>query len=159
MFNIHVQRNIDKPIDEVFSLLSDHANYAQFKGVDKSSLIKQGHPNKNGVGAVREIVAGKSLLHEQIVKFEPPQHLQPELASNKQKVAMLGYQIVFSKPLPYNHIMGEINLSQIDNTTTVTWTSKGYITWPIIGPLFFDKQIQKNGARAFGSILKYIDTH
>ncbi|MFT4652677.1 MAG: hypothetical protein ACJA0G_001928 [Kangiellaceae bacterium] len=153
MFNISVERTIKKPIEQVFELISDHANYSQFKGVDKSSLVKEGSENKNGLGAIREIVAATGTLHEEIVRFEPPRDNQ----ANGTKTALIGYKIVFSKPLPYDHRLGEVHLTQSDDKTHVRWISKGTITTFLLGPLYFDKQIQKNGARAFGSILKYID--
>ncbi|GBL04309.1 SRPBCC family protein [Glaciecola sp. KUL10] len=142
MFNISVNRIIDKPIQVVFDALSDHANYQTFKGIDKSSLIKEGSEDKNGLGAVREIVAGNSTLHEEIVTYEPP--------------TKLGYKITYSKPLPYDHQVGEITLEEKDGQTHVTWCSKGHITIPILGTWYFDKQIDKFGSRAFGSILKTI---
>jgi hypothetical protein len=156
MFNISVERKINKPIKDVFEILADHANYKKFKGVDESSLITTGITYPNGVGAIREIVANGATLHEEIVKYEPPEMS----ASNTKRKAVIGYKIVYSKPLPYKHELGEVHLSEIGtNTTYVKWISNGTITTPILGKWFFDKQIQKNGSRAFGSILKYIDTH
>ncbi|WP_371195703.1 SRPBCC family protein [Glaciecola sp. SC05] len=143
MFHIQIQRQINKPIEEVFSAISDHANYDSFKGVDESRLIEEGADDKNGLGALREIVAGKSVLHERIVKFERP--------------FQLGYLIEYSKPLPYQHELGLISLSETEGGTLVKWESKGHINIPILGSWYFDKQIQKHGARAFGSILKSID--
>lgn len=138
-----MQRKINKPIAEVFAALSDHANYSRFKGVDESRLIKLGELEPNGLGAVREIVAGGSTLHEEIVKFDPPN--------------TLGYRIIYSKPLPYAHEFGEITLQEVDGKTHVTWLSRGSIKIPLFGPWYFDKQIQKHGGRAFGSILKSIE--
>lgn len=144
MFSIQVERTINKPIADVFAVISDHANYAQFKGVDASSLLLEGKDERNGLGAVREVVAAGSTLHEEIVAFQPP--------------SLLAYKIIHSKPLPYDHQLGEVKLvAKDDNTTHVTWRSKGHITIPLLGNWYFDKQIQKHGARAFGSILKYID--
>ena len=142
MFSIHVERVIDKPIHDVFAMLSDHENYAQFKGVDEANLLVHGKDDKNGLGAVREIIAGGANLHEEIVAFEPPYKL--------------GYKVIKSKPLPYDHQLGEITLKEIDGKTHATWRSKGHITIFLLGSLYFDKQIQKNGGRAFGSILKQI---
>lgn len=142
MFSIQVERIIDKPIDFVFAKLSDHANYAQFKGVEASNLIVEGKLEKNGLGAVREIIAGGANLHEEIVVYEPP--------------FKLGYKVVKSKPLPYDHQLGEITLKEIDGKTHATWRSIGHITILVLGSLYFDKQIQKNGGKAFGSILKQI---
>ncbi|MFW8591343.1 SRPBCC family protein [Glaciecola sp. 2405UD65-10] len=142
MFSICVERVIDKPIQEVFAALSDHENYAQFKGVDESNLIVEGKFDKNGVGAVREIIAAGANLHEEIVKYDPPY--------------TLGYKIIKSTPLPYDHELGEVTLREENGKTHATWRSKGHITIFLLGSLYFDKAIQKNGSRAFGSILKQI---
>ncbi|WP_395341279.1 SRPBCC family protein [Ningiella sp. W23] len=144
MFNIYVQRQINKNINDVFAQLSNHAAYDQFKGVDAAALLERGSETPNGLGALREIRAGKSVLHERIVAYEPPN--------------LLAYKIEYSKPLPYKHELGEIRLEENEQGTLVTWRSKGIIAIPILGPLYFDKQIEKFGARAFGSILKTIDT-
>lgn len=143
MFHIQVKRQINKPIHAVFEVLSDHANYDQFRGVDGSALLEEGSKETNGLGALREIKAGKSVLHERIVTFERP--------------FKLDYLIEFSKPLPYQHEFGRIRLSENDDGTLVTWESKGHIGIPLLGTWYFDKQIQKFGGRAFGSILKSID--
>lgn len=153
MFNICVERTINKPIETVFELISDHANYSQFRAIDKSSLVNEGAQNKNGLGAVREIVAAGATLHEKIVRFEPPS----DSSQGDNKTAVLGYKIVFSKPLPYDHHLGEVHFTQLGDKTHVKWISKGTITTFLLGRFYFDKQIQKNGSRAFGSILKHID--
>jgi uncharacterized protein YndB with AHSA1/START domain len=143
MFSICVERLINKPIQEVFDALSDHGNYSQFKGIDESNLIVEGVSDKNGLGAVREIIAGGANLHEAIVKYEPPY--------------TLGYKIIKSNPLPYDHQLGEVTLREDNGKTHVTWRSKGHITIFLLGTFYFDKAIQKGGSRAFGSILKQID--
>ncbi len=143
MFSIRVERLIDKPIQVVFDAISDHANYQSFKGVEQSTLIKEGKDDVNGLGAVREIKAAGSVLHEEIVAYEPPYKL--------------GYKIIYSKPLPYDHQLGEVTLSEQDGKTLAVWRSQGRITIPILGSIYFDKQIDKHGSRAFGSILKAID--
>jgi uncharacterized protein YndB with AHSA1/START domain len=142
MFSICVERVINKPIQDVFDALSDHENYARFKGVDESNLIVKGTSDKNGLGAVREIIAGGANLHEQIVAYDPPY--------------TLGYKIIKSTPLPYDHQLGEVTLREEDGQTHVTWRSKGHIKIFLLGSLYFDKAIQKGGSRAFGSILKQI---
>ena len=143
MFSIHVERTINKPIEKVFAILSDHANYAQFKAIERSNLLIKGKHETNGLGAVREIISGGSNLHEEIVAYEPPYKL--------------GYKVVKSKPLPYNHQLGEITLKDKDGKTHVTWRSQGHITIFLLGSLYFDKQIQSVGSHAFGSMLKQID--
>ena len=143
MFSIHVERTINQPIEKVFAILSDHANYAQFKAIEQSNLLVKGSDEPNGLGAVREIISGGSNLHEEIVAYEPPYKL--------------GYKVVKSKPLPYDHQLGEITLKDEGGKTNVTWRSKRHITIFLLGSLYFDKQIQNVGSRAFGSILKQVD--
>ena len=109
MFSIHVERTINQPIEKVFAILSDHANYAQFKAIEQSNLLVKGSDEPNGLGAVREIISGGSNLHEEIVAYEPPYKL--------------GYKVVKSKPLPYDHQLGEITLKDEGGKTHVTWVS------------------------------------
>ena len=70
MFSIHVERTINKPIEKVFAILSDHANYAQFKAIEQSNLLIKGKHETNGLGAVREIIrtfTKKSLLTSRLI--------------------------------------------------------------------------------------------
>lgn len=143
MFHVVAKRQLAKPIEEVFEALSDHANYKRFKGVDDSILLEEGKEEPNGLGALREIRAGKSVLHERIVEFKRP--------------TRMAYVIEYSKPLPYDHELGTISLSSNEDGTLVVWESKGHIDIPFLGRWYFDKQIQNIGGRAFGSILKSID--
>lgn len=50
MFKIKVERIVNKPINEVFEALSDHANYALFKAVGVAKLLTEGDNERNGVG-------------------------------------------------------------------------------------------------------------
>lgn len=143
MFSIRVERQFNKSAEEIFAVLEDHANYQNFRAIDKSTLLENGTQETNGLGALREIVAGKSVLHERIVEFKRPHRL--------------AYIIEYSTPLPYQHELGLISLSEIATGTLVVWESKGHINIPLLGNWYFDKQIEKIGSRAFGSILKAID--
>ena len=58
MVNIRVEYVLDKPIDEVFDALTDHANYKRFTGFTDSQLLEAGHDEPNGKGALRLLVAG-----------------------------------------------------------------------------------------------------
>lgn len=143
MFNIHVERIINADIEDVFAVLTDHANYENFRGVDKSVLVEQGDEATNGLGAIREISAAGQVLKEKIVGYEYPIRFE--------------YKIIESSPLPYEHLMGIVELSREAEGTKVVWRSRGRIKIPILGKLFFDKQVQSKGGRAFGSILKQVE--
>ena len=59
--------------------------------------------------------------------------------------------------MAYNHQLGEVTLKEQDGKTHVTWRSVGHISIFLLGSLYFDKQVQNVGSRAFGSILKHIE--
>ena len=60
MRSIHVTHSIPAPPEAVFDLLTDHAGYERFRGVDGSELVREGGPAPNGVGALRRIRARPS---------------------------------------------------------------------------------------------------
>lgn len=142
MYYVKVERQIAKPIDEVFTLLVDHANYAQYPGVVSSTLLEPGSHEINGEGALRYIDAGKIQLTERIIGFDRPHRM--------------AYHIESSKPFFIELEKGEVSLSQQGELTHVTWISQGRIKVPLIGPLL-DKLLTNQFARGFGAILKAID--
>lgn len=143
MFNINVKRQLSANIDDVFKMLAEHQEYAQFKGIEASILLTQGENEPNGKGALREIRSAGHVLRERIVEYAPP--------------TKLGYLIEYSKPLPYRHEVGIITLETNENGTEVIWQSRGRIAIPLLGKYYFDKQIERIGSRAFAGILKQID--
>ena len=62
MFKIKVERIVKKPIDEVFEGLSDHASYGSFKAVGVAKLVNEGDEERNGVGALRDLLSFGSEL-------------------------------------------------------------------------------------------------
>lgn len=143
MFRIRVERLINKDIDTVFALISDHENYQQFRGIDRSVLLTAGSQHKNGVGAFRHIVSGRFEIFERITAFKQPHRMD--------------YHIERSRPLPIRHDKGEIVLSEESGATRATWISEGHVTIPLLGNWFLDSYIQKNVAVQFASIFKSIE--
>jgi carbon monoxide dehydrogenase subunit G len=143
MFHIRVEKLIKKPAEEVFEFLADHENYSQFPGVDESELLEHGQEEKNGLGALRRVVLGAIKLEERITAFDRPHKLH--------------YLIEKSKPIPFLHDKGEIQLIEEGGQTRVIWMSEGHINIPIIGGLIFDKMIDKQGAAGFMETLEWID--
>lgn len=120
MRTIVVKHTIQAPIEQVFDLLADHAHYDQFPGVRKSALIRNGKPNKNGIGAIREIDAGKAWFREEITAYQRPTRMD--------------YLIVRSFP-PVQHRGGSVQLQKVGSATEVTWTSTVRLKVPLIGDL------------------------
>lgn len=144
MFKIKVERIVNKPIDEVFEALSDHASYGLFKAVGKAKLLNQGDNERNGVGALRTVQTGAFKVWERITAFERPTHMQ--------------YHIEKSRPIKIAHDKGSIDLKDLgDGTTQVTWVSEGRVVVPLIGRLL-DRKMQKQGTIVFNSMLKSLES-
>jgi uncharacterized protein YndB with AHSA1/START domain len=141
MQTIVVKRHIKAPIEKVFDLLSDHANYKDFPGVKDSELVKKGKPHKNGVGAVREIDAGTAWFREEITAYERP--------------VRLDYLITKSRP-PMEHKGGSVRLQSTSEGTEVTWSSTLRIRIPLVGGLL-TRLVAPQLAKAFAGTLKNVD--
>lgn len=143
MFNIKVERHVNKPIEQVFSAIADHANYGSYPGVKSAQLLIGGDKEPNGLGALRKVEVGPFTLCERIVAFEPP--------------FLMRYQIEHAKPFAFDHELGEVKLAEDGEGTLVTWTSIGHLRVPILGTLVLDKIMNKKGAAGFAAILKAIE--
>lgn len=147
MRTIVVKLTLQAPIERLFDQISNHAGYTALPGVRKATLVKNGRPNKNGVGAVREVDAGLLWVREEITAYQRPRRLD--------------YQIVSSRPR-LEHRGGSIRLKKTASGTEVTWTSTFRVAAPLLGrlltPLFaaqlargFKAGLQEFGRRAAAS--------
>jgi uncharacterized protein YndB with AHSA1/START domain len=120
MQTISVRHTIRAPIEKVFDMISDHANYKQFPGVGDSRLLKLGSPTKNGVGAVRQIKSGLARFTEEITRYERPTRFE--------------YLITGSFP-PLRHQGGTVRLEKTPDGTLATWTTTMEAKIPLLGRL------------------------
>lgn len=120
MPTINVVRELNAPIDKLFAILTDHANFASFPGVDASELTKQGTPAPNGTGAQRKLKIGAATIIEDIVGFE--------------ENALLEYRISKITPKLIHHKIGRQIFEDLGGgRTKVTWTSELEPAVPLIG--------------------------
>lgn len=141
MQTISVRQTIRAPIEKVFDLISDHADYKQFPGVSDSRLLKLGSPTRNGVGAVRQVKSGLASFTEEITRYERPTRLD--------------YLISRSFP-PLRHQGGTVRLEKIPDGTLVTWTTTMEVKVPLLGRVLtpvFARMLSK----ALAGILHDID--
>ena len=144
MFKVNVQRVINRPVDTVFSILSDHAQYTRFKGITAASLVQRGHSEPNGVGAIRLIESGWFKFREVITEFERP--------------LQFAYHIEWSRPLRIVHELGLLEFEAINSEQTqVVWRSEGHMQTPVLGRFLFDPLVEKQLHKAFGAMLKSIE--
>ena len=138
MKTVTVTRTINAPIEKVFDLLADHANYKVNFGVKGSKLLREGKPDRNGLGALRWIDAGIMQFEEEITHYDRPRR----------------YDYLITKcSMPLEHQGGSIRLESVGNATRVTWTSTMRMRVPIVGGLLSRVLASKIG-QAFGSMLK-----
>lgn len=143
MFRIHVDLQLRSDIDTVFDVLTDHAGYTRFRGIDAAELLEPGSDEPNGTDALRRIGAGPLQFVERITRFERPR--------------LMHYRIERAKPFPMRHDLGEITLTAVDGGTRVVWNSEGHIRIPVLGHVM-DRLLQDRIGRQFRSMLRHIDT-
>jgi len=143
MFRIKVEHIVEKEIEHVFDVITDHVNYKNFPGIDKSILLEEGVSERNGEGALRIIGAGLFELKERITHFERPSKMH--------------YQIEASSPIAMRHDKGEITLEPVGDNTRVLWVSEGHMNVPLIGNLLLDKIIEMKITKSFQHILNAIE--
>ena len=121
MRTIRVERRIAAPIEQVFEVLSDHAQYARFPGIRRAELISPGRAERNGLGAIRRVLIGPLRFEEEITAFERPTRLD---------------YLIVKINAPFRHQGGSIRLEDAgDGTTDALWTSVYEIPVPLLGPV------------------------
>ncbi|MBO0840209.1 MAG: SRPBCC family protein [Sciscionella sp.] len=119
MQTVRVKKTIDAPIDDVFDAYTDHEALALLPIVRSAKLIKTGHPERNGLGAIREVDGGVVWLREEITRFDRPRRME--------------YRIVKSRP-PSDHRLGRVEFAEnADGGTEIIWTSVFGIPVPGVG--------------------------
>ena len=140
---VRVEYVLDRPIDEVFTALADHANYKRFGQFSDSQLLERGIDEPNGRGALRRLQVGRfTAFQERITAFERP--------------ARMHYLVEDAGRIPLQHDRGEITLDSIDGKTRVVWISEASLKIPLLGRLL-DKPMSLRTQRGFLAILKQIE--
>ncbi len=140
MKTVTVRRTIAAPREQVFALLADHAGYTRFAGVRKAVLHRQGEGHRNGIGAVREIDAGRLWVMETITAYEPDRCFE--------------YRISRSRP-PLRHEGGRLSFGDVDGGTEVVWTSTFSLAVPLLNRLL-DGYLARQLEKAFAGMLKTV---
>ncbi len=124
MYEVHANLVIRAPIEAVFDAVMDHERF--FDGPDQEfcRLVREGTPEPNGLGAVREIGASGLVFSEEIVGFERPVRCEYVVRS---LVTRSGRRV------PMRHEGGWVDLAERDGATEVDWHSRFAITVPGVG--------------------------
>ncbi|OBA80175.1 polyketide cyclase [Mycobacterium sp. 1164966.3] len=104
MVEIHLERTIAAPVEEVFDWLADPANLAAAPLVFRAGYAK-GSPGP-GAGVVREVTGAGTWFREDITAYDRPRSYT--------------YLIVRSFP-PFNHEGGTLTFTESGDGTRVDW--------------------------------------
>ncbi len=119
MHEIHIRQRFEAPLDRVFATVTDHEGMPAWLPA-KVRLVKQGAPDRNGLGAVRRIVARGLAVHEEVVRWEPPHAMD--------------YRVIGRSPLR-DHL-GEMRFSsQNDGGALLDYTIRFRVPWYFGGGL------------------------
>jgi uncharacterized protein YndB with AHSA1/START domain len=109
MASIDVYEQVDRPIQKVWDLLTDHQSMNRWANTTsgyKVTLQKEGASERNGKGAVRRVkLPGMSLL-EEVVHFDSPVEMRYTI-----REGMVGLQA---------HL-GTLKLTERDGRTHIHW--------------------------------------
>jgi uncharacterized protein YndB with AHSA1/START domain len=140
MKTIQVERTLNAPIDRVFDLLTDHADYKRFPGINDSELLKEGDRDRNGVGAMRYVQSRPFRFEEEITEYERPTRMS---------------YLIRKINAPLEHDGGTIELSEADGGTRAVWTSTFTVPTPVIGGaverLFWSPALRRGFTRVLKS--------
>jgi len=103
---IHIVQTFQAPLEEVFSTLSDHETFGRLCGINMKR-VKDGAPNPNGLGAVRQINIGP------LPSFD-------ETITDFTDNALIEYKITRGSPIK-NHV-GRLVFSEQGGATVLNYT-------------------------------------
>jgi uncharacterized protein YndB with AHSA1/START domain len=118
MATVRVERGIEAQPEQVFDLITDHANYDRFRGIHGSELLREGDPAPNGLGAIRRVVSRPFRFEEEITAFERPTRMD---------------YLITRINAPLEHQGASIRLSEDRGRTIVDWTSSFRVPTPLVG--------------------------
>ena len=141
MHKIYVTELYDENIEVVFKKISDHSRFLSGGGLT-CKLLKEGSPNKNGNGAIRQVVSPQLTFEEHIFDYQLNKHF--------------AYIITSMTPnKPIKHIKGWLDFSQDKGKVRVEWHSHFKVTIPIVGRLI-GWFVKRGMAKVFQNRLKFI---
>ncbi|WP_144205845.1 SRPBCC family protein [Mycobacterium tilburgii] len=106
MVEIHLERTIVAPVEQVFDWLADPANLAAAPLVTKAKWAKG--TTGPGRGAIREVIGAGTWFREELTEYERPHKYS--------------YLIVRSIP-PFNHQGGTLTFTAAGDGTRVDWVT------------------------------------
>lgn len=120
MYHVDLRQHFAAPIETVFAAVTDHGRMGEWLAGAKVSLVREGDPAPNGLGAVRRVGVGGAEVDEAVCHWKAPTEMD--------------YQVVRGGPLR-DHL-GQIRLqSATDGGTDLHYTIRYTVPWTAGGPI------------------------
>jgi len=120
MASFTYEREVAAPPETIFAVLTDHARYADFTPLRRSTLEREGEPAPGGVGAIRVLSSLGPPLREEVIAYQAP--------------SRFAYKLLSGAPLR-DHV-GTVELSAgAAGRTRVVYAVRTTPTLPLLGPL------------------------
>lgn len=105
------------PREAVWRVLADLTGWRSWGPWHESSLLREGSPAPNGLGALRRMCSGRYKLTEEVVAFAAPERFSYELRAG----------------LPLRDYRADVLLSEDGAGTRIRWQARFYATIPGTG--------------------------
>ena len=109
---IDVLQEFSKPVEEIFSYLSDHNNLSKVFGIPVKR-IKDGDGDVNGVGSVRALGFAPLATEETVTAMVPNQSIEYVITKNGGPIMNHHGQLVFSKTARGSRVEWIINFESL----------------------------------------------
>lgn len=103
----HVQARSDAPIESVWPLLAEARRWKEWTFLSRSELEREGRPEPDGIGAIRHFTRNGIGSREEVLAFDPPEHLAYSILSG----------------FPVRNYRADVTLSPDEGGTQITWTA------------------------------------
>jgi hypothetical protein len=119
MAKVFVRASIERPIFDVFALVSDHEKFLSGISGTTTRIIKAGTVEPNGLGCIREVRVGDRVRYvEEITQWQPPNAFE---------------YLIREASIPIRHYGSRLVFTTHQEATEVTWQSHFDVPIPIIG--------------------------
>ena len=106
-WSFEVTARSSAPVEVVWPLIGEAHRWKEWSFLDRSDLVREGHPARDGVGAVRRFSRFGVGSREEVVVWDPPRDL--------------GYVIL--KGFPVRDYRADVTLTPDGTGTLIRWSS------------------------------------
>jgi hypothetical protein len=119
MPKVLVREFFERPVSDVFALVSDHEKFLSGLAGTTARIIKPGTVERNGLGCIREVRVGDRVRYvEEITQWQPPNSFE---------------YVIREASIPIRHFGSRLDFTARQGGTDVRWQSHFAVPVPIIG--------------------------